>query len=185
MSPNWFVGFPVEADTWFTKVVAHVPAGIKCFTPADLHMTFAFLGPVEAKTAMKVWQVALEIDISPVSYTFGQMEPFGNPDRPSAYAFTLDRGRDQVVDYMHEHTNALLEIAGKEKESRAPRPHVTIARPPRRASDELRAEGLAWLEQVEPPATLLQIDKVALFTWADDRKRQQFKIVRSRVLQEN
>lgn len=182
MSPNWFIGFPVDPGSWYDKVITNLPAGIKCFEAEDLHITFAFLGPVAEQRALRAWQKGLTLPIRPVAYTLGPMAPFGNPKRPSAYAFTLDKGRAAVVDYMQRHANALLEIAGKEAEARPPRPHITVARPPRKASSDLRAAGMAWLESIDPPADLLCIDQMALYTWADDRKARQFKIVARRVL---
>lgn len=177
MSPNWFLGFPVDPKRWHDKVITNVPDGIKCFHPADLHVTFAFLGQAGEERALLAWREVGGLKIPGVDFTLGPMEPFGNPEKPTAYAFTLDKGRDQVSAYMLSSRDRLLEIAGKDAEKYKPRPHITIARPPRRASDGLRAEGLLWLKHVDPPPDVMRLDHLALYTWSDDRVTRQFRIV--------
>ena len=143
---------------------------------------YIFLGPVAEEQALQAWQRGLALPIRPVAFTLGSMAPFGNPRKPSAYAFTLEKGRAALVNYMQRHTGELLAVAGKAAQERPPRPHITVARPPRKASSDLRAAGMAGLESIDPPADLLRIDQLALYTWADDRKARQFKIVARRVL---
>ncbi len=179
MSPNWFIGFPVHPGDWYEQVITGMPAGIKSLNKDDLHMTFAFFGPAGESLARCAWEAAIDLSLSPVNFTFGPIEPFGNPAKPSAFALTLDKGKNQAIAYMEAHQAGLLAIAGAGPEKYTPRPHITIARPPRSASDELRAEGIAWLESVVPPEPELTLDQLALYTWSDDRKKQQFKIVES------
>ncbi len=176
MSPNWFVGFPVDSDSWYEKVITNSPDGIKCFNPIDLHITFAFFGAVGAENAQRAWFKAIEAGLQRATITLGAVAPFGDPEKPSAYAFTLNSGREEVVSYMERHRKGILDIVDRAPKY-APRPHLTIARPPRKASDALRAEGLAWIETIVAPEERLVLDKLALYTWADDRKKQQFKIV--------
>ncbi len=105
------------------------------------------------------------------------MELFGDPDKPSAYGLTLDKGRESAISCIQAHRDHLLKVAGSIPEKYAPRPHITIARPPRSASDALRLAGESWALSVVPPDTQFDLDKLALYTWADDRSVQQFKIV--------
>ena len=81
MSPNWFVGFPVNPEPWYEEVITNVPAGIKCFNAADLHVTFAFLGPAGESRAMLAWQEACKLAIPGIDISLGPAEPFGNPDK--------------------------------------------------------------------------------------------------------
>ena len=177
MSPNWFLAFPVDPNRWYQKIITNVPSGIKCFNQEDLHVTLAFLGPAGEERARRAWREACQLKLTGVDVMLGPMEPFGNPEQPSAYAFTLDKGREEVVSYIASFRDGLLEIAGRSAEQRKPRPHVTIARPPRGASATLRAEGLRWLKQVRPPRGSLRLDQLALYTWSDDRLERQFKVV--------
>ncbi|MEM8486288.1 MAG: hypothetical protein AAF564_12120 [Bacteroidota bacterium] len=178
MSPNWFIGFPVDSAGWYQKVITNVPYGIKRFNPVDLHITFAFLGAVEASVAQKAWLVAQEVGMRQMVATLGPMMPFGNPEKPSAYAFTLVNATEAIVNYMLYHRDNVLAAAGREP-LYTPRPHLTVARPPRSASDRLRAVGTVWATSVTPPVVSLTLDKLALYTWADNREIQQFKLVES------
>lgn len=179
MSPNWFVGFPVEPGDWYQKVITNVPTGIKCFHPADLHITFAFLGAAGEEKSENAFQFIVKAGLRALSVTLGPMAAFGNPEKPSAYAFTLDSGRNEVIAIMQEYRDRLLEIAEKGPDRYAPRPHLTVARPPRSASDALRAMGLEWAIAVPPPAEVFSLDKIALYTWSENRAERQFKIVKS------
>lgn len=140
-------------------------------------MTVAFLGPVGEKNAEMAWNEMKRRTFSAFSISLGRMELFGDPDKPSAYALTLDRGRENAIACIVMHRDHLLLIAGSRPDNYKPRPHITIARPPRSASDALRLEGEAWTHSIVPPETELWLNRLALYTWADDRSIQQFKIV--------
>ena len=180
MRPNWFIGFPINAGNWYETVITKVPAGIKSFEPVDLHITLAFLGPCGPEKALLSWEKAVELPLSKSSISLGRMAPFGNPERPSAYAFTIDHGKEKLVKWMKFHRDGLLELAGKKSEKyRTPIPHITIARPPRNASDELRSKGLEWALNFPQIEVSTELRGIALYTWSDDRTRQQFKMVKS------
>ncbi|MFK7848556.1 MAG: 2'-5' RNA ligase family protein [Rhodothermales bacterium] len=177
MRPNWFIGFPVDWESWHETVITNVPAGIKCLSPVDLHVTFAFFGAVGEENARRAWDEMKERVFPAFGVSLGPMELFGDPDKPSAYALTLEKGRENAISCMQTHRDHLLSVAGSSPEKYKPRPHITIARPPRSASDTLRLAGESWALSVTPPDTQFNLDKLALYTWADDRSVQQFKIV--------
>ncbi len=180
MRPNWFIGFPINAGNWYETVITNVPAGIKSFVPVDLHITFAFLGPCGEEKAMLSWEKAVELPLATCDISLGEMAPFGNPEKPSAYAFTIATGKERLVAWMLAYRDVLLEIAGKNSEQyRDPIPHITVARPPRNASDNLRATGLAWVQHFPVKEVTLKLDELALYTWSDDRTLHQFKVVES------
>lgn len=183
MRPNWFIAFPISAGNWYETVITKVPAGIKSFEPIDLHITFAFLGPVGIEKAMLAWDRAQQLTIPPLQISLAAMTPFGNPMKPSAYAFTLNKGRDELAAILVNYRDELLRLSGKKEDKYPnPTPHLTVARPPRDASDELRKRGTDWATNFPIPDVSLPVDSIALYTWSDDREMQQFKIVESSLL---
>jgi RNA 2',3'-cyclic 3'-phosphodiesterase len=182
MRSNWFVGFPLKAGPWFTSLVADVPSGIRVFHPQDLHLTVAFLGACGQDAALAGWDVLADRCHSPVKASLGPLRPMGNRRRPSAYSLTFSMGADALAGLIEDWRNRVLEASGGPPDERSPLPHATVARPPRRASDAVRAAGLAWLQDTAVPAVDVDIDRVALYTWSDDRKEALFQIVRSRSL---
>ena len=77
----------------------------------------------------------------------------------------------------------LLGAAGARPARHPPRPHVTLARPQRRASDAQRARGLAWAAELALPVPTVRLDRVALYTWSDNRKERLFRMVEVRSLE--
>jgi 2'-5' RNA ligase len=68
------------------------------------------------------------------------------------------------------------------RDSRPPKPHVTLARPQRRASAEERRQGLAWAARLELGHVQARLDRVALYTWDERRTEHLFRIVAERRL---
>jgi 2'-5' RNA ligase len=62
------------------------------------------------------------------------------------------------------------------------KPHVTIARPRGGATDADRAAGLIWAAQLDLHAAEENLDRVALYTWNEDRRDRLFRIVAERRL---
>ena len=145
MRPNWFIGVPVPDDQWFESACSVLPAGLQVFHPADLHITVAFLGPVDEKTALSAWDVARKQVLPDQTISLESMEAFGPVDRPSAIAVVPSQGKRQLSAFIGAHRDRILLHAGRNRDKYPPRPHVTVARIPRKASAEERA---AYVEQV-------------------------------------
>ena len=175
MSPaNWFIGLPVRADELPAGVLASLPAGIQRFHEQDLHVTVAFLGPVDERRARAAWSLTEWSRLPPLAATTGARAAFGNPRRPSAYG--LDLGGDELERFLRDWRDPLLEAAGRPPDPRALRPHLTLGRPPRRLAATMRARARGWLQQ-EQPAAELRLDRIALYTRSGDRPRRQFERV--------
>jgi 2'-5' RNA ligase len=178
VTANWFIGIPVPAARWLPAALAQAPPCLRPFHPDDVHITVAFLGPTGDRRALAAWDALASCpERGPFSVTLGPLEPFGGRT-PSAYSFVLDSGRAEVSDYVAAVRDRALSAADARPDTRPPKPHLTIARPPRKASTSERREAAAWARRVVPPAEALQLDRIALFTWADDRRARQFQIVR-------
>lgn len=175
--PNWFIGLPITDTGWLEALVTGAPPGARVFAPGDLHATVAFLGAVDEATARRAWAVACGDVPRQVEARFGPVEAFGSPRRPSAFALTFAQGREALADMLKARGGAMRRAAGLEPERRAPRPHVSLVRPTRKATDAQRRAIAAWATGLTPPDALLHLDRLALYTWASQRRDQLFRIV--------
>ncbi len=178
MKPNWFVAYPIEGRGWFDALIARTPEGLRTFAVEDLHLTVAFMSGVDEASARRGWAAAVASPPAPVEVSFGPIMPFGNPKQPSAFALTIAQGREAVCEALTGCGAAVLRAASCPPDRyKEPRPHVTVARPPLRPTLADQMIGEAWAGNTEPPVVAIQLDRLALYTWSDDRRNNQFKIV--------
>jgi 2'-5' RNA ligase len=78
--------------------------------------------------------------------------------------------------------DALTEAASARREQRPAKPHITIARPRNRATDADREQGLRWAEGLDLRSVSARLDRIALYTWSEDRRQRLFRIVTERPL---
>jgi 2'-5' RNA ligase len=185
MRPNWFLAFPLDGR--FVLDLPALPGRLRRFQPEDVHLTLAFLGAVGQEKAERTWQALDEAlaaqPRAPVEVSLGGVVPMGGSRRSyTALSALLDRGREPMTQLLDALTNPMLIVAGGRPSARAPKPHVTLARPMRNASEQQRAEGLTWAESLSLGHVTQTLDRIALFTWADQRKDRLFKIVAERPL---
>jgi RNA 2',3'-cyclic 3'-phosphodiesterase len=173
---NWFVGLPVDPGAWFAALPAP-PSGVRCFHPEDLHATVAFFGPVDEVSARRGFE-ALGWQLGALDVTLGEVVPMGSSRRPSAYSAVLREGREVVEAAMGPARERACAAAGVEPDRRAPKAHVTIARPAKSASELERREGLRWASSLDLGAPRLRLERVALYGWSLDRgKGPLFRVV--------
>ena len=177
MKPNWFVAFPVPASDWLETVLATLPATCRPFQPTDVHMTLAFLGAMDPAQKDDVIAAMNQIKAAPFEVTLGQMLALPNPKRVSALSFALQDGKENAARLMGLHRDALYRAATARPDTRPPLPHITIARPIRKFKAEGQKDAREWAQQVKPPGLVILINQIALYTWADDRRFKQFKII--------
>lgn len=175
-SPNWFVAFPIAAESWLQKTISDIPSSVQPFVPSDVHLTIAFFGGIKHTAIENIKNLLPSVRFHPFKITFGKLRPLPSAQRVSALSFELAEGRDVAARYMQIWTNRLLEAADCPPDTRSPLPHVTIARPKRSAGEQGRYDALAWAALVQPPATSIIVDRIALYTWAEDRRRTKFAI---------
>ncbi|HCH63287.1 MAG TPA: hypothetical protein DFR83_10810 [Deltaproteobacteria bacterium] len=181
MKPNWFIGWPATLPAeWLADLAP--PPRFRVFHPGDLHATIAFLGGVSESAARHAWATLPPILGGPFEATWGGIVAMGPPRRYSALAAELDTPTRALRAQMATLQPKLLGAAGARPARHPPRPHVTIARPQRRASEAQRARGLEWAAGLTLPVLTTPIDKVALFTWSANRKERLFQIVEERAL---
>lgn len=175
MLPNWFIAIPV-AEAAIVERLPPAPRGLRLLTPADLHVTVAFLGPVDEARARAAY-AAMNWPLAPRDISFGEVVPMGPVRRFSALSALLVEGRKEVEAAMGRARGAAFAAAGIEGERRPPLAHLTLARPQRRTSDRDREAALAWARRIDLSGLGVRLEGIALYTWARDRTERLFQIV--------
>lgn len=184
--PNWFLAFPLDGT--FVQALPELPSALRLFHPEDVHLTLAFLGGCGEEGAMRALaalDARLAIDPPPATdITLGDVVPMGGSRNTySALSALLATGRETLTATLTSHRDALTEAANDRRESRPAKPHITIARPRRRATPEDRDAGLAWAQSLDLSGVKARLDRIALFTWSDRRSERLFRIVTERRLE--
>lgn len=176
---SWFLAWPLRALP--ELALPQLPANFRRFPHDDLHLTLAFLGTCGPDLAertlseLRARLVAQPIDAFDV--TLGAVVPMGPPRRYSALSALLDVGNDTAAAAMSMLRDALTDVVAAPRDTRDPKPHVTLARPQRKATDTDRQAGLAWASQVEFNSVGARLDRIALYTWNDNRSERLFQII--------
>jgi 2'-5' RNA ligase len=183
--PNWFFAFPITGA--FIATLPPPPAALRLFHPEDVHLTLSFLGSCGASAAEQALaaldQALAGLSASPLEVSLAEVVPMGRKSRYSALSALLDRGRAATSGLITSLRDVLSQAALGRSETRAPKPHVTLARPSRQASDAARAAGLIWAEQLDVRWVSARLDRVALYTWSEGNRRERlFRIVAERPL---
>jgi 2'-5' RNA ligase len=182
--PNWFVAFPVSGVSWFSRLPPP-PVGTRVLAAADLHLTVAFLGDVGEARARAAFHGLAPAAIQSFEILMGPVVPMGNPRRPSALSALVERAGTEgrsVAEILTAPRDAILEAAALPIETRAMKPHVTLARLRRRAGVEERQRALTWAAACDLASTRVELDRIGLYTAARDRTERAYDIVESRDL---
>lgn len=182
MQPNWFFALPVPANPWLDAVLRDLPESCRAFAPDDVHMTLAFLGALAPNRVTHMLALLEKIEAPAFEISLGPLLALPNPKRPSALSFSVRSGHEQAVALIAAHRDGLLAAAGAAPDGRPPLPHITIARPSRKYGHEGQRAALAWADTCVPPTGTIAITSVALYTWSEDRKDRQFRIVGQKTL---
>lgn len=184
--PNWFVALPVDPGRWFAPLVRTAPSLLRVFHPDDIHVTVAFLGSCGEAGARRAWdRVVAELrhrQPRPMTVTLGEIVPMGNPKRPSALSVVIAEGAAPVAELIGALRPEAWSAADARPDDRPPRPHITVARPRRKASGAERKAAIRWATDQPPVKADVTLDRVALLTWAEDRRARQFRAVEQSLL---
>ncbi len=182
MRPNWFLAFPIDGS--FVLRLPEHPKGLRRFHPNDVHLTLAFLGACTQDEAMNAWQTLddrlTETPARPFEVSLGPVVAMGRPKLYTALSALPQRGQNEAIELIARFRDALTDAAGARRDKRPPKPHVTIARPRRRADDADRRAGLEWAQQLDLRHVTSKVDRVALYTWNMPRVDGFFRIVEVR-----
>lgn len=178
LSDNWFIAFVVDGA--FIDTLPSAPEGFRRLHPDDLHLTLAFLARCGEQAARRGWAELTREAVpnwSSQSVSLGSVVPMGNPRHYSALSALLQTGREEVEARIASVRDAVTQAAGAPPETRKPKAHITLARPPRDAGSELRRAGVAWAESLQLGAIQLELSRVALYTRARSVGERLFEIV--------
>jgi 2'-5' RNA ligase len=182
--PNWFFAFPLPGA--FVLELPEPPRALRRYHPDDVHLTLAFLGGVGeagAERALSALDQRLAQETPrAIEVGLGEVVPMGSKRRYSALSALLERGRDEAAACITALRDALTEVASGRRERRPAKPHITVARPRSRASDADRELGLRWAEGLDLRSVSARLDRIALYTWSEDRRQRLFRIVTERRL---
>jgi 2'-5' RNA ligase len=183
--PNWFFAFPVDGG--FVLALPEPPPQIRRFHPEDVHLTLAWLGGCgepAAERALSALDARLSSAPPPaLEVTLDEVVPMGGSRRDyTALSALLGRGREEAAGVITGLRDALTEPATGRVEKRPAKPHVTVARPRPRAPSAAREAGLSWAASLDLRHVQLRLDRIALYTWSEDRKERLFRIHSERRL---
>lgn len=183
--PNWFLAFPLDGS--FVRGLPELPPGLRGYQAEDVHMTLAFLGGCGEAGAMAAL-AALDEELAraplpALDVSLGEVVGMGGSGlRYSALSALLSRGRAEAIEVLGAYRDALTDAAAGRRERRAPKPHITLARPKGRAGLAEREAGLAWGAALDLDGVRQRLDRIALYTWSERRQERLFRIVAERRL---
>lgn len=148
-------------------------------------MTIAFLGAcgeAAARAALLALDTYLQhAPVRPLEVSLGRIVPMGRSlRRYTALSALLSRGEQEARHCLSELDGTLTAAANREPPRRAATPHVTLVRPPRRASEGDLERGLAWANPLDLRSVRLRLDRIALYTWSSRRPGPLYDIVAER-----
>lgn len=182
--PNWFIALPLDGG--FLSLLPAPPPGVRCFGRDDVHLTVCFFGGCDEASARAAWALLDTLLVAslrvPIPYSLGPVVPMGSPRRYSALSALLCDGREEASGLIAALRDPLLAAAGTEPDARPPKPHITVARPARKATSEERAAALAWSHALDLSHVRGTLDRIALYTWSAERRTRLFQIAAERAL---
>lgn len=182
MTPNWFVGFPVDLGGYHARL-SSAPRRVRVFAPSDTHLTVAFFGHVDEARARDAFEACPEPTLPPTDLRFERYALLGAARAPSAIALVAGGdGATAVASCVARLRGPLLHAAGAPPDTRPPLPHVTVARLQRKATTEERRVARAWVDGLPLPSYPSRVLELALYTWAPDRASRLFEVVARRPL---
>jgi RNA 2',3'-cyclic 3'-phosphodiesterase len=183
--PNWFLAFPLDGT--FVADLTDVPSCVRRFPAEDVHLTLSFFGGCGEEKAMRALAVLDELlahdPPSPIDVSLGEVVPLGGSKRDyTALSALLERGRVETEACIARLRDPLHRAATGRLEKRPPKAHVTIARPKLRPKEADRVCGLEWAKSLDLRSVSARLDRIALYTWHEQRPARLFQIVAERKL---
>lgn len=184
-NPHYFIGLPIPTDIkeqlveWQSDLRKYLP--YKQWTNMeDFHITLKFLGAVELETVIKLRDELRVIEgTAPFSAQLNGVDTFGSPTSPRVlFANVLiPESLKRLVDVVDQST----EKYGFEKEKRAFRAHVTLAKKWLPQAPKMNVESVTSKYQQENQPFI--VDRVNLFQ-IYPTKNPKYEVVESFTLKE-
>lgn len=183
--PNYFFAFPIDGA--FVLELPPLPPSFRLFHPEDVHLTLSFLGGCGEEAALRAlaaFDDTREQKAFPtIDVSLGPVVPMGSARAYSALSALLEQGREATTANLASWRDVLSDAALGRREKRAPKPHVTVARPRMRVTEAGRQAGLEWAKGLDLSAVRATLDRVALYTWSEGNRRERlFRVLAERRL---
>lgn len=179
MTPNWFVAWPVAGlDDFLTALESDAPGGLRFLAPSDLHVTLAFLGPLDGRLAPKMNSLLNGLPLKAVEVRAKDLIALPQPRRFSAISLALSAGLSETNEQIEKWRPRICREAGAPVDTRAPLPHVTVARPERRIGGDDRSAVLEWIESRNRAAGAIpfRLDRPRLFTCTEPGSTTRYSV---------
>ena len=166
---SWFIGVPVALHPDGSELPPAEP-GLVALAPSDRHVTLAFLGRAPDDDVRAVWSAVPRV-VLPCELDALRWERFGR----SALALVVsdvDRRLEAAAEACHRAADGVIQT----KRPTPFRPHVTMARVPRRA----HAPSASALRGWTVPARALSAGPLTLFRSATDGRAGRYEVVDER-----
>ncbi|ACF14980.1 Phosphoesterase HXTX [Chloroherpeton thalassium ATCC 35110] len=184
MTANTFVAAPIEnTKGWLSQYLIKLPDALRVFDARDLHLTVAFLGKISAEAQHAVIRILEQLSHPAFEISFDRLVALPNAKRMSAISLRVKDGASEAARFIETWREPIFQSVALPPETRPPLPHITIARPKRNATAREKNTILNWCNAETPPSVTIPINRVALYTWSDNRKERQFKILYEKSLQ--
>lgn len=177
---RWFIALPVDAP-----LLAHVPPppeGVRPVDADDLHVTLAYLGHCGETAAFEAFSelepLRRSLNRAP-TFALGRIEPLGPRGAYTALGAELIDDAGWTASMIARWRDPLIARAGGRLDPRPPRPHVTLARPARHATQEERSRGLAWASALDLGAARGAFHQLALYAAVSGLPNRRYGIVAS------
>jgi 2'-5' RNA ligase len=178
---NWFLGWkPSPPLGWIENLRRNAPPAIRWFHPEDCHVTLVFFGRLSPEQIRAICEHLAKDAPQRIPALIGKPLLLPSSRRFSALSLSIESEGDALRIAIAQNRDEWMTLAGLAVETRDALPHLTFARPDRRASSAQLHAIRAWMHDLSPPRDLaVTFEGPSLFTWADDRAQRQFKVVAS------
>jgi 2'-5' RNA ligase len=164
---SWFVGAPVTLAAGDDPLVP-ADAGVRATRPGDRHVTLLFLGRLPDDTAHRVWRSIPRL-LLPVEVRALRWERFGR----SALALELSDDAGLLEAAAGQCHDAAADLVADLRRPSPLRPHVTMARVPRRGRPPTARDLGGW----PLPARPLQVGRPTLFRSNPQSTGDRYEVV--------
>ncbi len=172
---NWFIALTVDAPWWFENL--EFPEGARKFHPEDLHCTIAFLGSINLHQVEAAQTLLRSMREPSIECQFSSLMCLPSEKNFRALAVGLHDQQNLTSSIIRRYRDEFHRAVGQQAETREVLAHVTLARPSRSCTRDQQSTIIHWMKQQHIPSTSLVLNSCALYTWADDRRERQFRIV--------
>lgn len=176
---NWFLAWKASGPLdRISGLCQHAPPAIRWYHPDDYHVTLAFFGRLAPDAVARVAKQLATGGSQQIGAAIGKPLLLPGARRFSALAFSIESA--ELRNAIAGQRDQWLKLAEVAPETRDPLPHLTFARPDRRARPPQLRAIREWMETLSlPNERVFSFEGPALFTRDPGGQGRAFRIVAS------